>query len=100
MTFSLPPQEPLTAPQLLENLKNREFTGEIMDFDFDNVDLQQIFQRFEDISGLEFVLDSDMNMVRKFTFMGIEWDRALHLVLLNLELELQLDGQTLRVTKA
>jgi AraC-like DNA-binding protein len=71
-----------------------------MDFDFDNVDLEEIFRRFEEVSGLEFVLDSDDETVRKFTFMNIEWDRALHLVLLNLDLVLQRDGQTLRVTKA
>jgi AraC-like DNA-binding protein len=94
------PQEPLTAQQLLDNLERREFSGKVMDFDFDNVDLEEIFRRFEEISGLEFVLDSDDETVRKFTFMNIEWDRALHLVLLNLDLELERDGQTLRVTKA
>jgi hypothetical protein len=35
-------QEPLTAQQLLENLERREFSGEVMDFDFDNVDLEEI----------------------------------------------------------
>jgi AraC-like DNA-binding protein len=99
VSYSLP-QEPLTAQQLMENLESREFSGEVMDFDFDNVDLEEIFRRFEEISGLEFVIDSDDEAVRKFTFMNIEWDRALHLVLLNLDLRLERDGQTLRVTKA
>ncbi len=70
-----------------------------MDLDFDNVDLNQIFQRFETISGLDFVVDPNIKGVRKFTFKGIEWDKALHLVLLNLELELQLDGGILRVKR-
>lgn len=100
ISYSLSPQESLTAPQLLENLKNMDFTGEIMDLDFDNVDLHQIIQRFETISGLDFVVDSNIDGVRKFTFKGIEWDKALHLVLSNLELELQLEGETLRVIKA
>jgi AraC-like DNA-binding protein len=100
--FSYPfsSQEPISAKQLLENLKKKEFKGAIMDLDFDNVDLNRIFQRFEIISGLDFMVDSNIHAVRKFTFKGIEWDKALHLVLLNLELELQKDGGILRVIKA
>ena len=100
VSYSLPPQEPLSAQQLLENLKKREFMGAILDLDFDNIDLNRIFQRFEIISGLNFVVDPNINVVRKFTFKGIEWDKALHLVLLSLELELQMDGGTLRLIKA
>lgn len=96
----LHPQNPMTAKQLLENIKKREFTGEVMDFDFDNVDLKEIFQRFKIISGFEFEVDSELNVVRKFTFEGLEWDRAIYLILLNLELELRLDNGVFRVTKA
>ena len=85
-------QDPMSSQKLLENLKKKEFTGTTMDLDFDNVDLNRIFQRFELISGLDFDVDSNIHVVRKFTFKGIEWDKALHLVLLNLELELQKDG--------
>lgn len=90
----------MTAKQLLDNLKKREFTGEIMDFDFENVALDRIFQRFEIISELDFEVESDDLVARKLTFKGIEWDRALYLVLLNLELELEADGGTLRAIKA
>ena len=100
VSFLLASEEPMSAQQLLENLKKREFKGAIMDLDFDNVDLNRIFQRFEIISGLDFMVDSNIHAVRKFTFKGIEWDKALHLVLLNLELELQRDGGILRVIKA
>ena len=93
-------QDPMSSQKLLENLKKKEFTGATMDLDFDNVDLNRIFQRFELISGLDFDVDSNIHVVRKFTFKGIEWDKALHLVLLNLELELQKDGGILRVIKA
>jgi AraC-like DNA-binding protein len=97
---SLPPPEHLTARQLLGNLKKKEFKGAVMDLDFDNVDPNHIFQRFETISGLNFVVEPNIKGLRKFTFKGIEWDKALHLVLLNLELELQLDGGILRVMKS
>ena len=98
--YSLPPPEHLTARQLLENLKKKEFKGAVMDLDFDNVDPNHIFQRFEIISGLDFVVDPNIKGLRKFTFKGIEWDKALNLVLLNIELELQLDGGILRVKKS
>jgi AraC-like DNA-binding protein len=90
----------MTAKQLLENIKKREFTGEVMDFDFNNVDLNEIFRRFELISGFKFEIDLELNGARKFAFVGMEWDRALHLILLNLELELRLDNGVFRVIKA
>lgn len=96
----LHPPDPMTAKQLLENIKKREFTGEVMDFDFNNVDLNEIFQRFETISGFKFEVDSEINVVRKFSFKGLEWDKALYLILLNLELELRLDNGVFRVIKA
>ena len=99
-SFLLFSETPNTAKQLLENIKNKEFTGTIMDFDFDNIDLQEIFQHFEAISGLNFKVDSELNVVRKFTFKGIEWDRALYLILLNLELELHWENGSIRVKQA
>jgi AraC-like DNA-binding protein len=96
----LHPPDPMTAKQLLENIKKREFTGEVMDFNFNNVDLNQIFQRFETISGFKFEVDSEINIVRKFSFKGLEWDKVLYLILLNLELELQLDNGVFRVIEA
>jgi AraC-like DNA-binding protein len=96
----LHPQDRMTAKQLLENIKKREFTGEVMDFDFNNVDLNEIFQRFETISGFKFEVDSELNVVRKFSFVGLEWDRTLYLILLNLELDLRLDNGAFQVIKA
>lgn len=96
----LHPQGPMTAKQLLENIKKREFTGEVMDLDFDNIDLNEIFRRFETISGFKIEVDPRLNGVRKFSFKGIEWDRALHLILLNLELDLRLDDGIFQVIKA
>ena len=94
------PQDSMTAKQLLENMKKREFAGEVMDIDFNNVDLNQIFKRFELISGFKFEVDPELDGVRKFAFEGIEWDKALYLILLNLELELRLDNGVFRVIKA
>jgi len=99
-SFLLFSKTPNTAKQLLKNIKNKEFSGTIMDFDFDNIDLQEIFQHFEVISGLNFKVDSELNVVRKFTFKGIEWDKALHLILLNLDLELHWENGFIRVKQA
>ena len=96
----LHPQDRMTAKQLLENIKKKEFTGEVMDFDFNNVDLNEIFQRFETISGFKFEVDSELNVVRKFSFVGLEWDKTLYLILLNLELDLRLDNGAFQVIKA
>ena len=99
-SYPLHPNDPMTAKQLLENLKKREFTGETMDFDFDNIGLDEIFRRFELVSGFKFEVDTELNVARKFSFLGLEWDRALHLILLNMQLELRLDNGVFRVIKA
>lgn len=93
-------QTSLTARELVKNLRTKTFTGKIMDLDFDNVEVSQIFERFEEISGLDFEVDAIGKVARKLTFKGIEWDRGLHLVLLNLDLDLRLDGDTLHVVAA
>lgn len=71
-----------------------------MDFDFDNIAASLVFQRFEEISGLDFEFDASGTITQKLTFKGIEWDRALHLVLLNLDLGLKLEGDTIHVVGA
>jgi AraC-like DNA-binding protein len=96
----LHPNTPKTAKELLKNLKNREFTGEVMDFDFDNIGLDEIFRRFELVSGFRFEVDTEMSAARKLSFLGVEWDKALHLILLNMQLELRLEDGLLRVVKA
>ena len=93
-------EDPMAAKQLLENLKKREFTGEVMDFDFDNIGLDEIFRRFELVSGFRFEVDTDLRAARKFSFLRVEWDRALHLILLNMQLELRLDDGVFRVIEA
>lgn len=93
-------QTPLTARELVRNLRTKSFTGETMDLDFDNIEVSLVFQRFEEISGLDFEFDAVGTIARKLTFKGIEWDRALHLVLMNLDLDLRLDGDTIHVVGA
>jgi AraC-like DNA-binding protein len=93
-------QESLSARQLAKNLRSESFSGEIMDLDFDNVQADRIFQRFGEISGIEFSFEASIEVGRKLTFKGIEWDRALSLVLRNLDLDLKVDGDRIRIVPA
>jgi len=93
-------QESLSARQLVKNLRSESFSGEIMDLDFDNVQTDRIFQRFGEISGIEFSFEASIEVGRKLTFKGIEWDRALSMVLRNLDLDLKVDGDRIRIVPA
>jgi AraC-like DNA-binding protein len=93
-------QAPLTARQLVSNLRTKSFTGEVMDLDFNRVEASRIFQRFEEISGLDFEFDAKETVGHKLTFKGVKWDKALYLVLTNLELDLKLGIDRLRVVCA
>jgi len=89
----------MTPRQLLRNIHKKSFTGEVMDFDFDGIAASKIFRHFEEISGLTFQIDADLMVARKLAFLGVEWDRALYLVLRNLDLDLKLEGDGLHVVK-
>ena len=91
------PGEKTSARQFLENMKKKDFQGEILELDFGQTDLRTIFDRFERISGLEFEVPPEFNYRRFYTFRSIEWDRALDLILHGCNLELYLEGEILRV---
>jgi len=93
-------QAPLTARQLVNNLRTKSFTGEVMDLNFNHVEASRIFQRFEEISGLNFEFDANETVGKRMTFKGVKWDKGLYLVLTNLDLDLKLDIDRLRVVSA
>jgi AraC-like DNA-binding protein len=93
-------QLPEISPgRLIRNLKNKEFTGRAVDLDFESVTLEEIFSRFEEISGLDFEVAAEGGLLRKYTFRMIPWDKAVDLVCSDFGLELRLVGGILEVRK-
>ena len=78
-------------------LETPQYTGEIVTFDFRNLDLQDFFRLIGDISGLNVVLDPAVNGTVTLLLRDVPWDQALDLVLRNNSLGYELQGNILRV---
>ncbi len=88
----------ITARQLVENLKNKSFSGDPVELRFDDASLPEILAKFEEISGLKFKIICPLEPKRvRFTFLGQAWDKALDTILANNGLELRLEGDVLVV---
>lgn len=86
----------LTARDLVLNLKNKTFSGEPTDLQFDGAGLTEMLAKFQEISGLVFHLDPAVDPSRfpprRYNFLGNAWDRALDSILSGYGLALRLKG--------
>lgn len=91
----------LTAQELVRNLRNKAFSGERMDFRFDDAKLADILAKFEEAGGLGFKISPAIDLSREgrraYNFLGYPWDRALDAVLTDYGFELRLRGGELWV---
>jgi type IV pilus assembly protein PilQ len=87
-----PPQVPATAPT-----PTPQYTGEIISLDLKDYDVKDFFRLISEISGLNVVLDPNVNGTVTLKLTDIPWDQALDVVLKNYQLGGQLQGNVLRI---
>jgi len=89
-----PPQSssPVTAPA-----QPQQYTGELTSWDLKDVDIKDFFRLLGDISGLNIVLDPNVNGSLTLLLKDVPWDQALDIVLQNHQLGGQLQGNVLRI---
>ena len=83
--------------QAVETEENTQYTGEIVTFDFRDLDLQDFFRLIGDISGLNVVLDPAVGGSVPLLLRDVPWDQALDVVLRNNNLGYELEGNILRI---
>lgn len=93
----------LTARDLVHNLKNKTYSGDPVELRFTDAGLVEILAKFEEVSGLVFKIgpsvDLERSGLRRYSFLGFAWDRALDSVLSDFGLELRLADGTLWVER-
>jgi len=95
---SAPTADTITARKLLENLESDNFQGQFVDIEFDGADLQTVFRRMQDLSGLTFIVRVERKPDgRTYRMLHIRWDRALDTILQDYHLVLVREGDALAV---
>jgi type IV pilus assembly protein PilQ len=86
-----PPQVPTTPTPI------PQYTGELISLDLVNYDLKDFFRLMSEVSGLNVVLDPNVNGTVTLKLVDVPWDQALDVVLKNYQLGGQLQGNVLRI---
>jgi type IV pilus assembly protein PilQ len=95
-----PPVPPATAQGAARSGEQpRQFTGEPMSLDLDGVDLRAVLRTFADVSGLNMVIDPDVQGTVDIILKDVPWDQALDVVLRGNQLDYTVDGTIVRVSR-
>jgi len=89
----------LSREQLIENLKNQEFGGEPMDFEFENADLKNVINFLSKITNMKMSMDQEIKAKITCKFKQVPWDKALAFFLQQNHLELVLEKDHLKIRK-
>jgi type IV pilus assembly protein PilQ len=93
-----PPQTPPpAAPQIGPN--QRQFTGHPISLDFEGADLRAVLRSFVDVSGLNMVIDPDVQGTVDIILTDVPWDQALDVILKGNQLDYTVDGTIVRISK-
>jgi type IV pilus secretin PilQ/predicted competence protein len=95
------PQTP-AAPQPATGLRpgeTRQFTGHPISMDFEGVDLRAVLRTFADVSGLNMVIDADVQGTVDIKLTDVPWDQALDVILKGNQLDYSVDGTIVRISK-
>jgi len=90
---------PPAAPQIqgASPTVMQQYTGEIISLDLRDYDIKDFFRLISEISGLNVVLDPNVNGTVTLKLTDVPWDQALDVVLKNYQLGGQLQGNVLRI---
>jgi type IV pilus assembly protein PilQ len=77
----------------------RQYTGDPISLDLDGVDLRAVLRTFADVSGLNMVIDPDVQGTVDIILKDVPWDQALDVVLRGNQLDYSVDGTIVRVSR-
>jgi hypothetical protein len=82
-----------------ELTRQNRWTGELITFDFKDVDVRDFFRFIAEISGLNMILDPAVKGTLTMKLENVPWDQALDLVCRTYGLGYQIEGNVLSVDK-
>ena len=77
----------------------RQYTGDPLSLDLDGVDLRAVLRTFADVSGLNMVIDPDVQGTVDIKLTDVPWDQALDVILRGNQLDYSVDGTIVRISK-
>ncbi len=87
---------PSTEIKAMGEIK-REYTGQPISLELVDADIKQVFGVFHELSGLNFVLDPGVSGTVTIVVDQVPWDLALDVILTNNNLDMQMEGNVVRV---
>ncbi len=97
-----PPAPPATTPQggtTIRSSQPRQYTGDPLSLDLDGVDLRAVLRTLADVSGLNIIIDPDVQGTVDIKLTDVPWDQALDVILKGNQLDYSVDGTIVRVSK-
>jgi len=96
-----PPPTPTerTSQQQIVGAQEKKYTGHPITMDFQGVDLRSVLRTFAEISGLNMVIDPDVQGTVDMILTDVPWDQALEVILRGNNLDYTVDGSIVRVAK-
>jgi type IV pilus assembly protein PilQ len=96
-----PPSTPTasTMQQQIVGAQEKKYTGHPITMDFQGVDLRSVLRTFAEISGLNMVIDPDVQGTVDMILTDVPWDQALEVILRGNNLDYTVDGSIVRVAK-
>ncbi len=92
-----PPAAPGPTPQTGQ--QPRRYTGDPLSLDLDGVDLRAVLRTFSDVSGLNMVIDPDVQGTVDIKLTDVPWDQALDVILRGNQLDYTVEGTIVRVSR-
>jgi type IV pilus assembly protein PilQ len=97
---------PVTSPvlqgpqsQQITNGQEKKYTGHPVSMDFQGVDLRSVLRTFAEISGLNMVIDPDVQGTVDIVLTDVPWDQALEVILRGNSLDYTVDGSIVRIAR-
>jgi len=102
-----PPPAPIAAPpstlagtsQQISAGQEKKYTGHPISMDFQGVDLRSVLRTFAEISGLNMVIDPDVQGTVDIVLTDVPWDQALEVILRGNQLDYTVDGTIVRIAR-
>jgi type IV pilus assembly protein PilQ len=77
----------------------KKYVGHPISMDFQGVDLRSVLRTFAEISGLNMVIDPDVQGTVDIVLTDVPWDQALEVILRGNQLDYTVDGTIVRIAK-
>jgi type IV pilus assembly protein PilQ len=99
------PQKPTSSPATTQlqpvssGDAQRKYTGHPISMDFQGADLRAVLRGFSEISGLNMVIDPDVQGTVDLILNEVPWDQALDVILRGNQLDYTVDGTIVRIAR-